>query len=426
MRTRTGEESVSVIVGTLLLILITVTAAAGLALMVSQIQKDEMNRQTHLNAVKNENINILNVAFENNQTEWNLLGIQNSRNWSSVRLTLVNLNTDDVRIQGIAINDHYSLNFTDKSRTDPSVSSRNIFSGNLTIPATKSQVVYIDFVANASDDPTGLIDYSGPQYFSMGNPQNIKIATSLTNFFEKTLKLPVPLAQIKIDTDNLGSIQRDVLVLDGSQSSADNTVVSWNWTIYDAAFTVPPGNWTDTPNWTLHNQTIPGKIVRLNLPNNTPYYRAILTVRDDLGMGATSDPIGIPQGQFNPPTSLQLAITSPATCVSNCSYESYPTSVSPSSSSLTQLNSTLSATLYDINNNPVTATPVIFIVDNNPNTPQNCLTIFPMASYTNESGIAITTVMQTNTTYPICPQPVTLHAQSGKLSSPTILVPGIS
>jgi len=349
MRTRTGEESVSVIVGTLLLILITVTAAAGLALMVSQIQKDEMNRQTHLNAVKNENINILNVAFENNQTEWNLLGIQNSRNWSSVRLTLVNLNTDDVRIQGIAINDHYSLNFTDKSRTDPSVSSRNIFSGNLTIPATKSQVVYIDFVANASDDPTGLIDYSGPQYFSMGNPQNIKIATSLTNFFEKTLKLPVPLAQIKIDTDNLGSIQRDVLVLDGSQSSADNTVVSWNWTIYDAAFTVPPGNWTDTPNWTLHNQTIPGKIVRLNLPNNTPYYRAILTVRDDLGMGATSDPIGIPQGQFNPPTSLQLAITSPATCVSNCSYESYPTSVSPSSSSLTQLNSTLSATLYDIN-----------------------------------------------------------------------------
>ena len=140
MRTRTGEESVSVIVGTLLLILITVTAAAGLALMVSQMQKDEMNRQTHLNAVKNENITILNVAFENNQTEWDKVGVS-PEYWSSVKLTLVNMNTDDVRIIGIAINDHYALNFTDKSRTDPSVSLRTIFNSTnyLTIPGNSEQ-----------------------------------------------------------------------------------------------------------------------------------------------------------------------------------------------------------------------------------------------------------------------------------------------
>ena len=44
MIARTGDDGVSVIVGTLLLILITVTAAAGLAIMISQMQKDAMNR----------------------------------------------------------------------------------------------------------------------------------------------------------------------------------------------------------------------------------------------------------------------------------------------------------------------------------------------------------------------------------------------
>jgi hypothetical protein len=422
MRRRTGEDSVSVIVGTLLLILITVTAAAGLALMVSQIQKDEMNRQSHLNAVKNENVNILNVAFENNQSEWELAGVKNSQNWSSVKLTLVNLNTDDVKILGIAINGHYALNFTDKSRTDSSVLSRTIFNSTnyLSIPATKSQDVYIDFVANASDDPSGFVDYSGAQYFGVRNSQNIRIGTSLTNFFEKTLKPPVPLSQIKIETDDLGTVKRDALVLDGSQSSADNTVVSWNWTVYDAAFTVPQGNWSDDVNWSVHNQTYPGKIVRVNLPNNTPYYRVTLTVWDNIGMSATSDPIGIPQGEFNPPTNLQLAINSPAT------------QVVPASPTV-QYNSTYSAQLLDINNHPVPNNVVSFIVDSNPNTPQNCFSIDSMANVTDSNGVALFTVIQRNATpgpspasTPLCPQPITVHAQAGKLSSSTILVPGIS
>ena len=54
MTSRKDDSGVSVIVGTLLLILITVTAAAGLAVMISQMQKDAMNRQTHITAVQNE------------------------------------------------------------------------------------------------------------------------------------------------------------------------------------------------------------------------------------------------------------------------------------------------------------------------------------------------------------------------------------
>ena len=433
-----NESGVSVIVGTLLLILITVTAAAGLALMVSQMQKDEMNRQSHLNAVKNENITILNVAFENNQTEWNLTyldGVQNSQNWSSVKLTLLNLNTDSVVVMGIGINDRYALNFADKSRTDPSVASRTIFNSSnyLRIPATQSRDVYIDFVANASDDPYGFIDYQQAQHFNVGSMQDIKVMTSLTNFFEKVLKPPQSTPQFQMETDNLGTITRDALVLDGSHSTSDNTLVSWIWTIYDASSTVPPGNWTDVTNWTLSNQTFPGKTARVNsLNSSNPYYRATLTVTDNLGMSATSALISIPVGNFNPPTSMELAMTASPICVSNvtgCSYYNsspffYSKSTSPSVSSITQFNTSLSATLYDINHNPVPNATVIFVIDTNPNTPQNCFSIDKMANVT-DKGTALATVIQNNVTPPICPQPVTMHAQAGKVMSPTILIPGI-
>jgi|SRR5208337_4190414 len=437
MKTRTGEDSVSVIVGTLLLILITVTAAAGLALMVSQMQKEEMTRQSHLNAVNNELISISNVMFSSDPVAWTAYGpVNNSQYWNNVTITLVNLNTDDVRISGIAVNNQYALNISDKSLSDTTGNPPQIwnFTNPIDIPGTQSQKVYIDFISNSTVDP--FIYYRSPQQFDVTQLQDIKILTTLNNFFEKTLKPPLPLAQVQTETDNLGAVQRDALVLDGSQATAENnnTILSWNWTIYDASFTIPPGNWSDVVNWTNQSQPFTGKTVRVTSLNSTPYHRAILTVKDDLGMSATSAPISIPQGNFNPPASLQLAITSPTTCVSNvsgCNYYNnspfyYPISSSPSSSSITQFNTTLFATLYDINNNPVNNIPVIFIIDNNPNTPQNCFTIFPMASYTNPGGVATTTVMQSNTTSPICPQPITMHAQAGKLLSPTILVPGIS
>ena len=114
-----NDQGVSVIIGTLLLILITVTAAAALGLMVSQMQKDAMNRQSHINAVNSENVQLVSVGFSNNVTFWSQppYNISNSGNWSSVTLNLLNLNTDDVKIIGIAVNDQYAHNFTTLSDT---------------------------------------------------------------------------------------------------------------------------------------------------------------------------------------------------------------------------------------------------------------------------------------------------------------------
>ena len=47
-----NDKGVSVIIGTLLLILITVTAAAALGLMISQMQKTAANQQEHIAEVK--------------------------------------------------------------------------------------------------------------------------------------------------------------------------------------------------------------------------------------------------------------------------------------------------------------------------------------------------------------------------------------
>jgi flagellin-like protein len=293
-----NDKGVSVIIGTLLLILITVTAAAALGLMISQMTKDTMNRQSHLAAVSSENISILNVAFVNNQTDWNGWNgtiNQNSQNWSSVRLTLLNLNTNSVMIMGIAFNDYYVINYSDLPSTDQNVLSRNIYNATnyLSIPAESSKTIYIDFVANATNDPQGFVDYSEPRYFAVDAIQNVKILTSLTNFFQMTLKPPNPIYQMSIASDNLGNYQRDVLVLDGSGSTANNPIMSWNWTIFDGTFNPP----------IIQNFT--GQTVRISSLNNTANYSGELTVTDSVGMTKTSNVFPIPpDNNFNPPANF--------------------------------------------------------------------------------------------------------------------------
>ncbi|MCK9579234.1 MAG: hypothetical protein M0Q92_02145 [Methanoregula sp.] len=310
MGCRNNESGVSVIVGTLLLILITVVAAAGLALMISQMQKDEMNRQTHLAAVKNENVEIINVVFENNQTAWYIDGnsVTKSQKWSSVKITLVNHNIDDVKIAGIAINDRYALNYTDIKTTDMrSEKSRQVynFSHPLTIPGTKSQDVTIDFISNVSVDPDALVYYPSPQAFSIRDPQTIKVITSMTNVFEQILTPPNPVMKVSTDTEDFGVMQRDILILDGSESTAEKSVVTWYWSIVDASGTSPTGNCADTTGLGTP-EFIQGKVVRYNPATPGPLC-INLTVKDDIGMSASSRYTVVPLNQrFLPASSLAL------------------------------------------------------------------------------------------------------------------------
>lgn len=314
------DKGVSVIIGTLLLILITVTAAAALALMVSQMQKAEMTRQSQMQAVHDEDIVISGVSLTNNESYWNQIGVP-PQNWSSISFDLMNLNTQDTNIVGIAINNQYLLPFSFSSLSG-SYSSGNcsalgspggwcnsssslgsyVNSSQFAIPAGKSTKITIDLTPAAP--PIGT-----------GDQIDIKVLTSLTNIFEQTYKLPTPVIVYNTETTTLGSVPRDNIVLDGSQSSSGNaTIVSWKWTLMNATYTMtngqidPIGNCSDVND--LSTVSVPPYFSN-EITHFSPFisgpFCANLTVTDSNGMVATSPYQLIPKDQqFVPPSSINL------------------------------------------------------------------------------------------------------------------------
>jgi hypothetical protein len=361
MTGRTNEEAVSVIVGTLLLILITVTAAAGLAIMVAQLQKNEMDQQSHIAAVKSEQIEILNPGLTNDPPAWNqthpvawnetpftIPGNQSWKNWSSITFSLSNLNTDDVNVIGIAINGHYTRNITAINTAPlPVRVSYNISDNDyLTIAGSKSQRIQINFTD----------DFPSPRYINDGDQVKITVMTSLYNTFEKICRPPNPVIHTKTETEDYDTIQRKVLFLDGSASTADNEVVDWNWTIVSAANTIPAGTWTDTLNLTMSYSR--GETVRISLMDPGPF-RINLKVTDDMGMTRVSDPVDIPADQNYVP-------------VSNVVANSYAPN-----------QSVVIVTVKDLNGNPVPGITIHFATGSNP---YNNLNFSPYYNVTDSTG----------------------------------------
>jgi hypothetical protein len=314
--------------------------------------------------VKGEKIEILNIGLKNdpgawNQSPFNVTENQSWNNWSSITLTLSNLNTDEVRVIGIAINDRYTRNYSTITDTPLSVPVPYNVSNHeyLTLPGTKSQKVRINFTD----------DFPDPRYIADGEQVTIKVITSMYNVFEKTFKPPNPVFLTKIVTEDLGTIERRVIVLDGSASTADYAVVDWNWTVDSGAYTYPsPGNWTDTSNlMRTHSQ---GSVVRIN-PSDKGPFRIRLKVTDNIGMSRTSEPVDIPADQNYVP----VANVNPVVIFSSV------------------LNHDIvNVTLLDINGGPVPGKTVNFAIGSNP---YNNLTFYPYYNVTDETGTATTSIL---------------------------------
>ncbi len=102
MNLKTFDDSgVSVIVGALLLILITIIAAASLAMIVSQAEKQQVDRQAAEDAIKNEKLDIVEITpiLDVISPEYNTLNITvrnlNIQNSFITSITLNNGNGDD-------------------------------------------------------------------------------------------------------------------------------------------------------------------------------------------------------------------------------------------------------------------------------------------------------------------------------------------
>jgi len=292
VRLRENEDGVSVIVGTLMLILITVTAAAGLAIMVSEFQKEDMERQSHILSVEHENLSLTHIGLTNNKTFWNEWNetIDYSGNWTTLDLTILNLNIEDSYVVAISVNGRYAKNYT---YNDVKYSPAK----RLLIPARKSREnVQINFTSS----------FDEPLFISTGEALDVRVMTSLYNTFERTFEQPTPVVHFTVRTEDLGFVDRDLLVLDGSDSFDDGAVTAWNWTIDDGSKTVPAGNWADPANITT--SFAEGQKATARLDSSGPL-RINLTVTDDAGMTSSSQYTYIPANpMFNPATNLQVTV----------------------------------------------------------------------------------------------------------------------
>ena len=311
------EEGVSVIVGTLLLILITVTAAAGLAIMVSELQKGEMTRQSHQAAVKNEQLVIhrIDPAYNASTGELEILNF-----------TLLNMNTVASRVQLVGISDgrrdYYPVNFTSGDERIENTAAR------LEVPGSKTRDLTISLSGN----------FSSPLNISHDDPLRIWVITSYYNSFERTFRAPSADFTFRIESEDLGTTDRDTLVLDGSASTDDGSIREWNWTVWDGSATEPyPGNWSDTGHLSSP-YTAPGKISRFISVSPGPLL-VRLTVTDDSGMIGQTENVTIPRNtRFFPATSLHAS------------------AVWRESTNQTRI----TALVRDLHNNPVTDATVTF------------------------------------------------------------------
>jgi len=149
-----SEEGVSVIFGTLLLILITIIAASSVAFMISSIQKDTMERESHQAIVENEELQIVSIEPHGDGS-----------NWTSMDITILNMNIADSYLSSIRTNDGYFLNFKaydDSGNYDVYNDYPAVYNaGNkLKIPATKSKKLHLN-VSDIAVQGNESIDTSG-------------------------------------------------------------------------------------------------------------------------------------------------------------------------------------------------------------------------------------------------------------------------
>jgi hypothetical protein len=320
-RCRPDDSGASVIIGTLMIILVVVIGAAGLALMMSTAQKEQMNRQAHQNAVKNEKLDIDRIVLLPNTTT--------PDKWAFVNFTIVNMDINDATVTIVGLYDQVNRTY----RYPTSVAARSsIGSAALyTLMLEGSTPRYADTAGimlripgkKSLDICINLSNFSEPAPVLQTRDEiRLILYTLLLNNFEKRFIPPIPLMKITVETEDLGVARRDYILLDGSGSSDDGSITSWNWTVKD-----------DGPRY------YEGKTVQVRFASEGPF-TVNLTVTDDTMMKGITADYRIPSNpKFNPPTSLAVNATL------------YPT---------------ISARITSIEGAGVISAPVDFLIDANP------------------------------------------------------------
>ena len=244
------ESGVSVIIGTLMLILITITAASGLALMVSGMQKEAMERESHLAAVASENLRIISIDPVENSTD--------PAQWDSVNVTLMNLNTADSRVTAISLNGMHARNYLAKDASGnldyyegyPSYPVVYNFKKRVIVPAAGSKEICLNFSGIVVDtsDTSEKIDVSGWNNISKDHP-----FTPLNRPYTRAMYPNVNYSTVKIYNNSASGLRVNesgnysidhiagtiTLLGGGNMTNTSNYIFNCTTTRFDT-FTSPP------------------------------------------------------------------------------------------------------------------------------------------------------------------------------------------
>ncbi|MFZ3384182.1 MAG: hypothetical protein WA144_09675, partial [Candidatus Methanoperedens sp.] len=211
------ESGLSVVVGTLLLIIVVVGSVSALALMVNEAQKKEMERNSLRIAVESENLKITSLAPRADNLS--------DENWSTITINVVNLNTEEARIVGININNRNAKTYTDGVREYNSQSQ-------FPVPEGASRQIILNLVANSSFNSTSSlnISFTPPLNISRKDPIRVILFTSLANNFERVFLPPVPIIKVNVESEIIANMSMEVLTLDGSDSIyREGTIINYSW-----------------------------------------------------------------------------------------------------------------------------------------------------------------------------------------------------
>jgi flagellin-like protein len=328
------DSGVSEIIGALLLILIVVIAAAGLAMIVSQAQQQQASRQELQDAVSGEDLSITSILPTYDQYESFSIDSPLIYPLTGLDIDIQNLNVGESNIVYITVNGV----FYNISSISGSMDNR------MTVPASGN-------IHLSLDDPAFF------SHLGLLNNQSItlQIGTSYGNLFTKTIDPPTASARFDVDTENLGLVQRDYVVFDGSGSN-DSTgqIKIYKWDIVDES-----NGWS----FSLPELSSSGSSVQFDTPSDGPFVVS-LTVLDSQNpanaMVGQTDEMYIPSDpDFDPPLTLSPVY-----------YQS---------------NSTIVATLISLSGKPCPGQAIVF-------QPGSNIMVNPTEALTDSNGTAVVNV----------------------------------
>ncbi len=282
------DRGVSVIFGTLMLILITIIAASSVAYMVAATQENYMERQTQVRAVENEELRIISIDPSGNSTHWN-----------TINFTVLNLNTDDSHISGIKLNDIFALNYMangeqsqiDMYKTYPVIYN---FNRRVQIPATQSKEICLNMTdievirtesfdvsywANRTLDHTvTLSDHPGTVYSGFSFSE--EVSNSSQTFSSSDYSMDHTTGELTLDASgSLNPCVTTVVDVSGWANNADNFTFSFSASPVMSTFAqlsnatingfTPSNNYS--VNYTAGDITLIGTAHGGNLSNATNY-----------------------------------------------------------------------------------------------------------------------------------------------------------